>query len=249
MRSGESGAEVFRSADGALHRKRVATDRSASLAAERDRLRWLSGTGIPGPDVIDWSEGDGGAELTMTTVPGVPADILIAGQLWDAWTSIAEAVRGLHEVPTATCPFSHDVVDLVEIARAVVRRGAVNPEFLRPEDRMVAPSELLARLELQLEVRMEQQSADAVVCHGDLCLPNLIVDPDAGSLSGFIDVGRLGVGDPHVDLTLLLATARETWSDDVEAARAEAELERHYGPALDHDRMRFYLALDPLTWG
>jgi streptomycin 3"-kinase len=249
VRSGESGAEVFRSADGALHRKRVAAAARASLAAERDRLRWVSSTGIPGPDVIDWNGGDGGAELTTTTVPGVPADILTAGQLRDAWTSIAEAVRGLHEVSTATCPFTHDVVDLVEIARDVVQRGAVNPDFLRPQERAVAPSELLARLEPQLEFRMAQQSADAVVCHGDLCLPNVIVDPVTGSFSGFIDVGRLGVGDPHVDLTLVLATACETWSNDVEAARAEAEFERHYGSALDHDRLRFYLALDPLTWG
>ena len=37
-----------------------------------------------------------------------------------------------------------------------------------------------------------------VLVHGDYCLPNVLVQ--AGALSGIVDVGRAGLGDPQVDL-------------------------------------------------
>jgi streptomycin 3"-kinase len=50
-------------------------------------------------------------------------------------------------------------------------------------------------------------------------------------------------------LALLLANARETWQDEEQALAADAAFEERYGIALDHDRLTFYLHLDPLTWG
>lgn len=67
-------------------------------------------------------------------------------------------------------------------------------------------------------------------------------------MSGFIDLGRLGRADPYADLALLFATARETW-DDAQAAVAEEAFAVRYGIALDRAGERFYLRLDPLTWG
>ena len=39
--------------------------------------------------------------------------------------------------------------------------------------------------------------------HGDLCLPNILVDED-NKLVGFIDLGNAGLGDPWYDLSWLL---------------------------------------------
>ena len=88
-----------------------------------------------------------------------------------------------------------------------------------------------------------------VVCHGDLCLPNIVLDPRTLDVSGFIDLGRLGLADRYADLSLLLANARETWTDEKEARAADTAFAERYGITLDHDRLRFYLHLDPLTWG
>lgn len=76
-----------------------------------------------------------------------------------------------------------------------------------------------------------------------------MLDPQSLDVSGFIDLGRLGRADRHADLALLLANARETWTDEDRALAADAALAERYGVALDHDRLRFYLDLDPLTWG
>jgi kanamycin kinase len=46
-----------------------------------------------------------------------------------------------------------------------------------------------------------QPRAGNVLIHGDFCLPNVLVQPGRfGTLSGLIDVGQAGLGNPEVDL-------------------------------------------------
>ncbi|MFE2752590.1 APH(3'') family aminoglycoside O-phosphotransferase [Actinosynnema sp. NPDC059335] len=247
--SGESGAGVFRSEDGSRYAKCVLPGEVASLEAERDRVAWLGGHGIPGPRVVDWRGGADGAVLVTTAVAGVPADSVPAPTLMSAWGAIADAVRGLHALPARDCPFSRDLTSMHARARDVVGRGAVKPEFLLVEDQRTPPEELLARLTPQVQHRLAQEADDTVVCHGDLCLPNIILDPDSLTVAGFVDLGRLGRADRYADIALLLASSRlEKWTDDRQADSADELFAARYGIALDRDRERFYLHLDPLTW-
>ncbi|MFB4194483.1 APH(3'') family aminoglycoside O-phosphotransferase [Streptomyces carpaticus] len=241
--TGESGAAVFRSADGGRYAKSVTGAERSALAGERDRVIWLAGQGVPGPRVLDWRDTDDGAVLVTSAVPGVPADQVGLGTLRAAWEAIADAVRALHGLPLAGCPAGRDLRTMYRLARDVVARGAVNPEFLSEEQRGTPPAELLARLTPQLDHRLAQEADDAVVCHGDLTLPNILLDPDTARVTGFIDLGRLGRADPYADLALLFGTAREAGLDGA------ASFTRRYGIAHDPGRERFYRHLDPLTWG
>lgn len=247
--AGESGASVFRAADATRYAKCVPAADTAGLEAERDRIAWMGGQGVPGPRVLDWYAGETGACLVTAAVSGVPADQVRAEDLRASWGHIADAVRRLHEVPVATCPFRRGLDSVVDVARDVVARGAVNPEFLPVEQQLVPPAELLARLTGEIPRRRDQEAAGTVVCHGDLCLPNIILDPETLEVSGFIDLGRLGAADRHADLALLLANARETWVDEERARGADVAFAERYGMPLDEERLRFYLHLDPLTWG
>lgn len=222
---------------------------AAELEGERDRVAWLVERGVPGPRVLDWHSDDTGACLVTSAVAGVPADQMPAAELRIAWEHIADAVRRLHEVPVGDCPFRRDLDTMVAVARDVVARGAVNPEFLPEDQQRTPPSELLARLVPQLARRRDQEALDLVLCHGDLCLPNIILDPRTLDVSGFVDLGRLGPADRYADLALLLTNARETWEDEERALAADLAFAERYGVTLDHDRLRFYLHLDPLTWG
>ncbi|WP_106581598.1 APH(3'') family aminoglycoside O-phosphotransferase [Murinocardiopsis flavida] len=246
---GESGAHVFRSADGTRYAKCVPAADAADLAGERDRVAWLAAQGVPGARVLDWHATGADACLVTSAVVGVPADRLPAPALDTAWPRIADAVRRLHDLPVHECPFSYGLADMVATARDVVARGAVHPEFLPVEQQRTPPEELLARIEPQVPHRLAQETAESVVGHGDLCLPNIILDPATLEVAGFIDLGRLGRADPYADLALLFATAREAWADDHRAAAAEGAFADLYGIDLDRDRERFYLHLDPLTWG
>ncbi len=243
--TGESGALVYRSPEGSRYAK-VGGD---SLEDERDRIEWLSAQDVPGPTVLDWTTGAGGPVLVTAAVEGIPADQLHAEDLDRAWPAIADTVRRLHAIPTADCPFTRDLAATMALARDVVARDAVNPDFLPDRDRAVPAAELLARVTGQLPERFAQEPGDLVVCHGDLCLPNILIVPADFSVAGLIDLGRLGLADRHADLALLFATSRETWPEDTRAGTARARFLNSYGTPADPDRLEFYLQLDPLTWG
>jgi len=247
--SGESGAYVFRSADGSRFAKCVPAGQQDLLVQERDRVDWLSASGISGPGVLDWIADAGDGCLVTSAVHGVPADSVSAEALRQAWPSIAEAVRGLHALPAKDCPFTRDLEQMFATAQDVVARGAVNPDFLPVEQQQTPPAELLARLAEQVDRRLGQEAADMVVCHGDLCLPNIILDPGTLDFAGFIDLGRLGRADRYADIALLLANARETWNAESQAIAADDAFAGSYGITLDTGRQQFYLHLDPLTWG
>jgi len=250
--NGESGAIVRRSPDGTRFAKAVERAEIANLAAERDRAIWLDTQGIPGPRVLDWIEGDCGAVLVTSAVPGIGADRLSADDLTRAWPGIGRAVRRLHDLDLGACPFrGYDLAARMALARDVVARGGVNPQFLSEADRLLDPEAILGDLEAALPTMLTREADDLVVCHGDCCLPNIMVDPQTLTVTGFIDLGRLGIADLHADLALLLANARETWPEESAALLADAVMmgADHYGRALDPERLAFSLRLDPLTWG
>lgn len=245
---GESGDRVYRRRDGLAYLKEVPRGRMEALARERDRLTWLAGTIMATPRVLFWQEADDHARLFTTAVPGVPASDLPGDRLLEAWPSIAEQFAALHRLPPATCPFDRGLASMVACARDVVARNAVNPDFLPDEDKTRPPSELLARVTDELPIRLAEETGDFVVCHGDACLPNILVAPLTLRCTGLIDLGRLGCADRYADLALLLANAQESWTSPDQAERAHAILFETLGVTPDRDRLAFYLRLDPLTW-
>lgn len=248
VESGESGAAVLRDEAGGRYVKVVPSSRVDELAAERDRIAWLASVGIPGPSVIEWRLTAHGGALVTSAVEGVPADRLDAAGLRAAWPAIADILRRLHAVPVSDCPYGRGVDGMMTAARATVAEDRVQTEFLPVALQDVPPSRILADLESELPRRIVQEQAEAVVCHGDFCLPNILIAPDGSHVAGLIDVGRLGRADPYADIALLLANARETWPDESTARRADEDFAARYGIDLDSARQDFYLRLDPLTW-
>src|SRR6478735_2338835 len=76
-----------------------------------------------------------------------------------------------------------------------------------------------------------------VVCHGDACAPNTLID-DAGRCCGHADLGDLGVADRWADLAVAEWSLRYNYRGDWRAEFFEA-----YGVAPDQDRMDHYLRL------
>jgi streptomycin 3"-kinase len=245
---GESGAAVVYDRGTQRYAKVVSSERVAELAAERDRSVWISQTSVPSVPVLDWRETEVGACLVTQAVLGMPASELDAQALMKAWPSVTGAVRALHDLAADRCPYDRSLAWMMPLAHASVGEGRVVVEFLPVSLRGTPPAEILEQIERELPVRAAQERADLVVCHGDLCLPNILVDPVTGLVTALIDFGRLGTADPYGDIALLLATARETWPDEALACQADREFARLYGTQLDPERQDFYLRLDPLTW-
>ncbi len=75
-----------------------------------------------------------------------------------------------------------------------------------------------------------------VVCHGDACAPNTLID-DAGRCCGHVDLGDLGVADHWADLAV--ATLSLSWNY---AGDWEGELLDAYGIDPDPRLLAFYRA-------
>jgi streptomycin 3"-kinase len=244
---GESGAAVFRRSDGAAYAKCAASVRD--LRDERDRIAWLARTDLPCPEVVEWHEYDDDACLVSTAVDGIQANAVSAAAVPALLKSLARVIRRLHGIPVETCPFDRGLSVTLPIAENVVRRGAVNPDYLHPSDRQTPPAELLASLQAERDRLQRLERADRVVCHGDACLPNFLVDPDTFECVGLIDLGRLGVADRYLDLSVIAANLGS--GDDPQFSPTDAGVVlRAYGLAdPDPDRLRRYQLLDALSWG
>jgi kanamycin kinase len=169
------------------------------LAAERARLAWAAAR-LPVPRVLGYGADAAQEWLLTAALPGVTA-------IDDGWRAdpprlvplLAEGLRRLHALPVSDCPFDGRLDGMLRAARERAAAGLVNAREFHRDHAGLTVEAALARLH-QLRPREE----DLVVCHGDYCLPNVLLS--GGRVSGYLDLGQLGVADRWWDL----ATA--TWS-------------------------------------
>ncbi|MGF6240043.1 aminoglycoside 3'-phosphotransferase-2 [Paraburkholderia sp. GAS38] len=232
---GESGAEVLRircRSGEYLFLKSEPTGLPSELPGEVERLRWMKRLDLPAPTVLDDAVEDNRHWLLMTAVPGF--DLASAKDLSPSQVVgiLAMALRSLHQVPIAECPFNHRIEERIAAASNRVDAGLVDKADFDTERRGRTATDALAEL---LSTRPE--TYDLVVTHGDACLPNFMAE--GSGFTGFIDCGRLGVSDRYQDLAL---TARSI-ARNLGQAWVEPFF-RDYGVEPDHRRMAFYCLLD-----
>lgn len=242
---GDSGAFVHRlSGASELYAKVVprqsGTAPGPDLKAEADRLRWLAERGVPTSRVVDLGSDDSGSWLVTEAVPGVSAAAeWPAGQRRAVAAVMAEVARQLHELPVADCPFDQSLAVTMPQAAHNVEAGLVDLEALEDERQGWSGRRLLDEL-----ARTRPATEDLVVCHGDLCPNNVLLDPGTGRLTGVIDVGRLGRADRHADLALVireLGREEDPWFGPACVARF---VERYGEDRVDKERLAFYQLLD-----
>lgn len=244
MSTGHTDATVRRSRDGRAYRKSGSGSVREELAEERDRLLWLAGTDLPTAPVLDWEDDGESASLTTGTVAGVPVSELPASAAGDAVTSLGRFLRRLHTTPRETCPFDRWLAVTVPLARVRVDAGLVDEDDFDAEREGVSAEALVTRLVEDRPRAEELEVGDLVVCHGDACLPNFLVDPDTLEVTGMVDVGRLGVADRHLDLALAVRSTADVRLNPAYGPAAAETLLDVYGGSADPWRLDFYRLLD-----
>jgi kanamycin kinase/aminoglycoside 3'-phosphotransferase-2 len=245
---GHSGSRVFRverNGQPVSYLKIARREGADDLQPELARLLWLSGQhddALPVPRVQAYSENvapDGDAVwqyLLIEAMPGVVIyDHLLGERIADVLTITAQALRRIHDIPIASCPFDMTLDVRVQLAGWHVRQGWVDADDFDDE-----------RLGLTAEAVYEQlltsrpTSADLVFTHGDYCAPNILLDPTTLALTGLIDWGRAGIADRYQDLALHTRSIAYNFG-----AEWEQHFYRAYGlDEVDQERVDFYRLLD-----
>jgi aminoglycoside phosphotransferase len=203
------------------------------LAAEADRTRWAGTNGLPVPEVIATGS-DGTVDWLVTAgIPGLPGTDQTLGDVRLVVTALAEGLRRLHDsAPVAKCPFDFRLAAAMAHATRRVAAGQVDPaEDFDEDHRHLDPRGALDELE-----RLRPDGEDLVVCHGDYCPPNALIT--AGRVTGYVDLGELGVADRWWDLAV--ATRAVTWNY---RPGLEPLFLATYGAPLDPQRQAFYRLL------
>ncbi|WP_169578023.1 APH(3') family aminoglycoside O-phosphotransferase [Rudanella lutea] len=236
---GQSSAQTFR-LDGPerLFLKIDNHEPTGGLQHEAEALRWLR-QHLPAPDVLYFGRVGSQDFLLIRAVPGQPA----SAECWQQHpTRLAEtlgqSMRALHAIDPASCPFDASTQTKLREVAVRVKHGLVDVEEFDDENIGLLPEEILHRLHTQKPFAQD----DRVVTHGDFCPDNLLLDNWA--LGGFIDLGRLGVGDRYADLALCERSLRDLFDTD----RYSAHFFAAYGlRTVDPDKLRYFRLLDELN--
>lgn len=208
-----------------------AVEEQPSLADEAARLRWARDH-QPVPAVVATGVEDGVGWLVLTALPGQDATApeLKARPEWLV-PVLARGLRRFHETPTQRCPFRLGIDEALAAVRARIAGGRAAHADLHPEFAHLSLDEALATLE-----RLAPDDEDLVVCHGDYCFPNVLVEGDR--VIGYLDLGELAVADRWWDVAV------GSWSTQWNVGPGWEELFLHsYGVEPDRRRLTFYRLL------
>lgn len=199
---------------------------------EAERARWAR-TFLTVPEVIEAGT-DGELDWLVTAaLDGRPATDTGDTDPRSVVIALAEGLRRFHDAaPVATCPFDFRAeIALAHVSRRVAA-GLIDPrDAFNDNHRHLDLLGALDRLD-----RLRPRTEDLVVCHGDYCPPNVLLD--GGRAVGYVDLGELGVADRWRDLAV--GTWSVTWNfgpglEDLFLAA--------YGAEPDPDRQAFYRLL------
>lgn len=179
----------------------------ADLFKEAQRMKW-AGEFTTVPEVLCCDQYTDGQLLVTAALPGHSAvsDLGKSDPVRSA-LAVGAGLRHLHDaLPAESCPFSWDLESRIQHLPA----------------------------EQQAELLAEAPDLDLVVCHGDACLPNTIIN-DHHEFSAHVDLGNLGLADRWADLSI--AAWSTVWNY---GPGFEQYVYQGYGIEPDESKISFY---------
>jgi len=204
-----------------------------TLASEADRMRWAR-SHLPVPLVVDHGADERVQWLLTEALPGADG----TAERWRPDPEIvverlAKGLRRFHEAPVSECPFDFTLDSALTLARDRLGAGLIEPaRDFHPEFAHLSAAQALRFLSEE-----RPRSEDLVVCHGDYCAPNVLLEEEKG-VTGFVDLGELGVADRWWDLAV--ATWSVTWNF---GPGLEERFLAEYGVPRDPQRTEYYRLL------
>jgi kanamycin kinase len=230
----ELGGHTFRIRGGAkdIFIKWAPTNSGLDLKTEHIKLEWAI-TYTTVPKVLEFGEDKEGSWLVTE---GIDAENAVS-ERWKrepalAVGAIGRGLRAMHEaLPVNECPFSWSTESRTSRARRRVVQGETHPPQWHEEFRNLSIESVLEELD------SPPPSDQLVVCHGDACAPNTLIDRD-GQWVGHVDMARLGIADRWADLAIAAWSTRWNYGPGWEDLLYDS-----YGIDPDMKKIRFYRLL------
>ena len=150
--------------------------------------------------------------------------------------SLGRGLRQFHEaVGEEWCPFRFDIERGARPRPAQGRHRRHDPAGFHEEHAHLTPAAALAELEATAPAE-----EDLVVCHGDYCAPNMLLQGD--EVTGYVDLGELGVADRWWDVAVGAWSMGWNFGHELEPLFYDS-----YGIAPDPARIRYFRLLYDLV--
>ncbi|CAN5868457.1 aminoglycoside 3'-phosphotransferase [soil metagenome] len=207
-----------------------------SAEAEAERTAWARAF-LPVPHILERGTTHESSWLLTEGIPGFDATsaafrVDVPGLV----SRLADGLRRFHEAPSDACPFQFRIDDAIRLVRRRLETGQIDPaRDFHPEF-----ATLTAEAAVEELVCSAPDSEDLVVCHGDYCVPNVLLHENV--VVGYVDLGELGVADRWWDLAV--ATWSVTWNF---GPGYESRFLDEYGVQADAHRIAFYRLLYDLA--
>lgn len=166
---------------------------AGSLKTEADMTRYFHGKGL-GAEVIDYLSREQDWLLTRS----VPGEDCTFPKYWEdpkrLCDTTAKLLRQLHELSFEDCPVQNRCDSYRETAARNHEIGFCDLNLFPEKDWGFSSVEEAWKVVLENGRYLQNDT----LLHGDYCLPNIMLDD--WKFTGFIDVGRGGAGDRHIDI-------------------------------------------------
>ncbi len=233
---GQSGDGVFLFDDCVL---KISPDTPMSRQ-EVQMLHWLQGR-LPVPELLHSCVENGRTWLLISRLPGQMAcDAHYLTRPDAVLPLLSQSLRTLWTVDVRDCPCVFDLDRHLLQLEARVRAGLCDISF--GVEGFRTPTHLLEWL------KDHRPPVDPVLSHGDLCLPNILLQNDR--LSGFVDLGLCAVADRWRDLALCWRSLRDNTHGHYGSYPTfppPDSLFAALGITPDREKLRYYLLLDELN--
>lgn len=166
---------------------------AGTLRTEAEMTRYFHGKGL-GAEVLHYLSG--GKDWLLTRA--VPGEDCTFPQYWEdprrLCDTTASLLRQLHEMDFTDCPVRDRCSAYIATAQKNHDVGSWDLNLFPEQDWGFSSVEAAWKV---VEENGKYLKNDALL-HGDYCLPNILLND--WKFSGFIDLGRGGAGDRHIDL-------------------------------------------------
>jgi kanamycin kinase len=210
--------------------------RYPTLTGEGERMVWAAAY-LPVPVVVAVERLEGVTVLLTEALPGHDA----TRPEWQSdlpalVRALGRGLRAFHDaVGEEWCPFRFDIARALAHVEERVRADDIDPAGFHREHAHLTPAAALAELE-----SLTPGDEDLVVCHGDYCAPNVLLQD--GVVTGFVDLGELGAADRWWDVAVGAWSVGWNFGEALEPLFYEG-----YGIAPDPTRTRFFRLLYDLV--